>query len=161
MGRPRGLVNGRSDLLERRAGSDQLWRRACCCLGPAPGQLPERSGGALRGSPLCCPDSSRQVCTTVPIIIFWMALALVSCKQQYAFSFVLSQDPRAFSADQLSACRFAVTGSADGTARVWDLHATAGHMQRAHNGRVTGLATHGSCAVSHGAHSSPQFFPTF
>ncbi|CAL8467022.1 g6558 [Coccomyxa elongata] len=47
--------------------------------------------------------------------------------------------------------RFAVTGSADGTARVWDLHASAGMVQRAHSGRVTGLAVHGSSAVSYGS----------
>lgn len=52
-----------------------------------------------------------------------------------------------------------MTGSADGTARVWDLHASAGMVQRAHSGRVTGLAVHGSTAVSYGTHATMHCSP--
>lgn len=46
--------------------------------------------------------------------------------------------------------RFAVTGSADGTARVWDLFAGSGHVQQSHNGRVSGLIASGDTAVTYG-----------
>ena len=49
--------------------------------------------------------------------------------------------------------RFAVTGSADGTARVWDLCAGAAAAQRSHNGRVSGLVAHGDRVVSYGERS--------
>ena len=48
--------------------------------------------------------------------------------------------------------RFAVTGSMDGTARIWDLAAGSAHLQRAHAGRVHGLVAtpDGTSVISHG-----------
>ena len=50
--------------------------------------------------------------------------------------------------------RFAVTGSADCTARVWDLDATSAHTQGTHTGRVSGLVINGDTAITFGALSS-------
>ena len=51
-------------------------------------------------------------------------------------------------------CRFAVTGSADCTARVWDLDATSAHAQGTHTGRVSGLVINGDTAITFGELSS-------
>lgn len=52
--------------------------------------------------------------------------------------------------------RFAVTGSMDGTARVWDLAAGSAHLQRAHAGRVHGLIAtpNGTSVISYGTLSA-------
>ena len=50
--------------------------------------------------------------------------------------------------------RFAVTGSADCTARVWDLDATSAHTQGTHTGRVSGLVINGDTAITFGELSS-------
>lgn len=49
--------------------------------------------------------------------------------------------------------RFAVSGSMDGTARIWDLAAGSAHLQRAHSGRVHGLVAtpDGTTVISYGA----------
>jgi WD40 repeat protein len=43
-----------------------------------------------------------------------------------------------------------VTGSADCTARVWDLDATPAHAQSTHTGRVTGVVISGDTAITYG-----------
>ena len=51
--------------------------------------------------------------------------------------------------------RFAVTGSEDATARVWDLQAGSTQVQRSHNGKVNALAVQrtGNMVVSVGKHA--------
>ena len=44
-----------------------------------------------------------------------------------------------------------MTGSADCTARVWDLDATSAHTQGTHTGRVSGLVINGDTAITFGA----------
>ena len=51
-------------------------------------------------------------------------------------------------------CRFAVTGSADCTARVWDLDATSAHTQGTHTGRVSGLVIKADTAITYGETAS-------
>ena len=43
-----------------------------------------------------------------------------------------------------------MTGSADCTARVWDLDATSAHAQSTHTGRVTGIVISGDTAITYG-----------
>ena len=51
-----------------------------------------------------------------------------------------------------------MTGSADCTARVWDLDATSAHAQSTHSGRVTGVVISGDTAITYGeAKSLPPF----
>jgi len=57
-------------------------------------------------------------------------------------------------------CRFAVTGSADCTARVWDLDATSAHSQGTHTGHVCGLVINGDTAITYGEHDSPAMRPS-
>ena len=46
--------------------------------------------------------------------------------------------------------RFAVTGSADGTARVWDLFAGCSDAQRSHSGHVSGLIAQNNTVITYG-----------
>ena len=128
-------------------------------MGHAPRQLPERAGGPLRGSAVGCADTPWQVCTLqLPLHDTHRSADRVP-HGQLADTLLSSAVVVADMSCCLPVCRFAVTGSADGTARVWDLHASAAMMQRAHSGRVTGLAVHGSTAISYGTHAIMHCFP--
>ena len=58
-------------------------------------------------------------------------------------------------------CRFAVTGSADCTARVWDLDATSAHTQGTHTGRVSGLVINADTAITYGGSVYPVSFSAY
>ena len=114
----------RSVVLTRRGRSASTFYSRISADYILPGQVPRQRGTLCRGSLV----SALRACFSKP------------CTPAMTIIDVLR--------------RFAVTGSADCTARVWDLDATSAHTQGTHTGRVSGLVINGDTAITFGALSS-------